>query len=353
MGSTTLVSASTALPTQQSSATRWIISQREDLTWFIGSALAGYLAIALMAAGFPVMPIQFVWFFVIDSPHVLATATRTYLDKEERRKLGWLLWIPLPLLLVGPAMAFAGKVSIFFMFAFCWQQFHVTKQHFGFMMMYKAKNRERDAYDRKIDRWFLLFSLFVPLAWFVLRTEPALEHWLGSAVSLAWIKNAVLLGYGALCTAWLLRQAQKLRAGAEMNWPKLWLLAGVVPLQWLALLFAAQFGRSGFLQAAIPLGIFHGLQYHRLMWFHNQNRYSGPEAIERNGLAAVLAKKFWRYLGVAIALNFVLEFLPQALFQDKAVQAALWGIPFTHYVLDSKIWHVRGDRELADALHMN
>jgi hypothetical protein len=352
MSSTTLVSPAAALPTHQPSA-RWIISQRDDLTWFIGSALAGYLAIALLWAGFPIIPIQFVWFFVIDSPHVMATATRTYLDKEERRKLGWLLWIPIPLLLVGPAMALAGKAAIFFLFAFCWQQFHVTKQHFGFMMLYKGKNRERDPYDRKLDRWFLLSSLFVPLAWFILRTEPALQNWLGSAMRLAWIKNAVLLGYAALCAAWLVRQAQKLRAGAEMNWPKLGLLAGVVPLQWLALLFGAQFGPSGVLQAAIPLGIFHGLQYHRVLWFHNQNRYNKPDAVERNGLAAVLAKKSWRYLAAAMGLNLVVQFMPQALFPYQAVQAALWGIPFTHYWLDAKIWHVRGDQELAEALHMN
>jgi len=32
--------------------------------------------------------------------------------------------------------------------------------------------------------------------------------------------------------------------------------------------------------------------------------------------------------------------------------AALWGIAFMHYVLDSKIWRVRGDKELAVALHL-
>jgi len=241
MSSTTFVSPASpspasAVPRRGFHAT-WIISQREDLIWFIGSALAGYLAIALLWAGFPILPIQFVWFFVIDSPHVLATATRTYFDKEERRKLGWFLWIPIPLMLIGPAMALAGKAALFFLAAFCWQQFHVTKQHFGFMMIYKAKNRERDQLDRRLDRWFLLASLFVPLALFVVRTEP----WAQALPGLIWIQRAAFLGYGALCAAWLLRQVQKLQSGAEMNWPKLGLLLGVVPLQWLALLFGARF----------------------------------------------------------------------------------------------------------------
>ena len=43
--------------------------------------------------------------------------------------------------------------------------------------------------------------------------------------------------------------------------------------------------------------------------------------------------------------------LPQAMFPAvEWLQAALWGFAFTHYVLDSRIWRVRGDKELAAAL---
>ena len=104
-------SAAIRLPSQ------WIISRREDLTWFIGSSLVSYAALALLAAGFPILPLQIVWFFGVDGPHVLATVTRTYFDKAERRKLGAYLWILLPLLAIGPAMALAGYASVFFLFA--------------------------------------------------------------------------------------------------------------------------------------------------------------------------------------------------------------------------------------------
>ncbi len=324
--------------------TNWIISKREDLTWFIGSALAGYAAVALMWAGFPLLPLQAVWFFGVDGPHVLATVTRTYFDKAERKKLGWFLWILAPLLLVGPVAAIMGHAGAFFLAAFVWQQFHVVKQHFGFVMIYKAKNRERDALDRKLDRWFLLASLFAPLALFVVKTQ----HWFESN----WLAPAVVAPYLALTAAWLIRQAVKLREGAQMNWPKVALLAGVVPLQWLALWYGARFGTAGALQASIPLGLFHGLQYHRLMWFHNHNRYSGPDAAERNGLAAKLASNVAIYAGVAIGLHFLLTFLPQVLFPGQVMQAAVWGIPFTHYLLDAKIWRVRSDKELAVALRL-
>jgi hypothetical protein len=334
--------ASSAAPV--STGTKWIISQREDLTWFIGSALAGYAAVALMWAGFPLLPLQAVWFFGIDGPHVLATVTRTYCDRAERKKLGWFLWIIAPLLLVGPVAAVTGHAGAFFLAAFVWQQFHVVKQHFGFVMIYKAKNRERNDVDRKLDRWFLLGSLFAPLALFLIKTLHFYEA--------SWLPEAVVAAYAVLAGAWLARQAVKLREGAQMNWPKIGLLAAVVPLQWLALAYGARFGTAGALQAAIPLGLFHGLQYHRLMWFHNRNRYSAPEAVERNGLAAKLASNVAIYLAVAIGLQFLLTFLPQVLFPGQIMQAAVWGIPFTHYLLDAKIWRVRSDKELAVALRL-
>lgn len=330
------------------SAPRWIISRREDLTWFIGSSLAGYASLALMALGFPVLPLQFIWFFSIDGPHVMATITRTYMDRAERKKLGPFLWIVLPLLLIGPAASLAGYGSWFLLIAVCWQHFHITKQHFGFVMLYKAKNRERDPVDLKLDRWFLLSSLFVPLAVFLTRTRPAFG-------GLPYVSPALAIAmslYGALAATWIGRQFFKLHRKQAMNWPKLALIGSVVPLQWLALLYASQFGPDGILRAGICLGLFHGLQYYRLLWFHNRNRYRGKEARERHGLAAHFVSSAAQLVALAIGLNLLLTFLPQATFHSEAVSCAVWGFPFTHYLLDARIWRVRGDRELASALHL-
>src|SRR5579863_8163168 len=102
---------SQGVPARPEAKTNWIISRRDDLTWFVGSALAGYLALGLMSVGFPLRLIYFVWFVGIDGPHVIATVTRTYFDKQERARLGWLLWALLPLALVGPVMAALGQAS--------------------------------------------------------------------------------------------------------------------------------------------------------------------------------------------------------------------------------------------------
>ena len=55
MSSSVLPAPVAALPDPGSFKPRWIISQSQDLTWFIGSGAVGYLALALMAVGFPVV----------------------------------------------------------------------------------------------------------------------------------------------------------------------------------------------------------------------------------------------------------------------------------------------------------
>ena len=205
--------------------TQWIISKRQDLIWFIGSAVISYLALGLMTLGVGVALIQFIWFFGVDGPHVQSTITRTYFDKAERARLGWFLWIPVPLLLLGPLIVFAGFGSFFFLFAVCWQQFHIVKQHFGFMMLYKGKNKDRT--DFLLDRWLLLSSLLIPLGMFVLRTRPVIIQTVPLA---AWLPTVAISLYAILAAGWLLRQVQKLRAGLPMNWPKLALLGDYHPV---------------------------------------------------------------------------------------------------------------------------
>ena len=163
------------------SPSAWIISQRDDLTWFIGSALVGYLALYLMWTGFPIFPLQVIWMLGIDGPHVLATVTRTYFDRQARKDLGPALWAIVPFLVVGPVAGYFGQLSLFFLFAVCWQHFHIVKQHYGFVMLYKAKNKERDKFDLKLDRWFLIGSLWVPLAGFVIATREWFQPWSGLA----------------------------------------------------------------------------------------------------------------------------------------------------------------------------
>ncbi|MGO4879923.1 MAG: hypothetical protein ACLP59_03770 [Bryobacteraceae bacterium] len=343
MGTQTIELAATPL-----TRSNWIISEREDLTWFIGSSLAGYLALALMVAGFPFMPLFLVWLVGIDGPHVLATFTRTYFDKSERKNLGPMLWMIIPAMLVGPIAVAAGNEQLFYLAAVSWLHFHIAKQHFGFVMLYKHKNRERDRFDYHLDRYFLLASLMVPYVRFVISTaEPTRTLRAAQAVN-----EVLLIAYLLLTVFFIGCQVRKARAGVSLNAPKMLLYISVVPLQWLAFGYAATFGFEGIVRAGIILGLFHSFQYHRLMWFHNHNRYSEPSSESRYGLAATLGRRFAYYALAALALNLVLNVLPARLLPASPVKAAVWGFAFMHYLLDARIWRVRGNRELAAALHL-
>jgi len=328
----------------------WIISRPADLTWFVGPALVSYAALLLLMGGFPLTPLYLVWLLGIDGPHVVATVTRTYFDNNARRSLGPLLWVAVPAMLLGPLMVLAGAETWFYMFAGSWLHFHIAKQHFGFVALYKHKAGERDRTDFLLDRGFLLTSLMLPFARFLVKSNFV---YLPSLPLVKTIDAALVALYGCFAVVYLARQLHKWKRGQALNRPKLLLLAAIIPLQWLAFRYAGMTVVDGMTRAGIILGLFHSFQYHRLMWFHNRNHYTEPRFETTAGLAATLARRFVYYFGAAVILNLVFAYLPSHLAPGPLAKAALWGIPFTHYILDSKIWRVRGNKELAAALRLS
>ena len=60
---------------------RWIINAREDLIWFVGSAVSSYVLLILYVTGvLPLIPMVAGWAILIDAPHVFGTLSRTYFD---------------------------------------------------------------------------------------------------------------------------------------------------------------------------------------------------------------------------------------------------------------------------------
>jgi hypothetical protein len=324
---------------------QWLVSKREDLIWFIGSAAAGYLALLLFALGVPPAPIVLFWLIGVDGPHIFATATRTHFDRVERSRLGWWIWVFLPLACIGPLFTLVGYQALFLVLAVSWQHFHIAKQHVGFVMLWRSKNGERDAREMKLDKWMILASTIPPLFAFIAWTE--LPH---STILLAVIAAAAA-AWLALAIVYVAVQIRRWRRGEPMNMPKLLLQAVIPPLYGWAFYSAAQLGPTGIIRAGVAAGLFHSLQYHRLVWFHNKNRHRGADALERHGpVASALARNALFYAGAAIGLNWVLNVTPSVLVESDYLTSALWGFAFTHYLLDAKIWHVRSDKELAAAL---
>jgi len=359
---------------------RWIIGAREDLIWFIGSVVSSYLLLGLYVAGIvPLIPMVAAWAILIDAPHVFGTLSRTYFDTSEwdtrkRLMLGSLLFF-----VVGPAMVLLGFGFTFFFLAALWAYYHLVKQHYGFMVLYKKKNNDLAAVDNALDRLLLLFAFNYPFVAYIAsdpaameRVPPVLRNGV-NAVALLLLVGTVVLG-----TAWIGRQLQRAWLRQPLNVPKYLLLAAAIPMHWIALL--TPMPNKPIALVAI-LTIYHNLQYHRLIWFHNQ-KYSvrSPSLREgavrpldlkkKYGPAALISRRLIFYVGFGILFGLMYQGPRQVLGYvglkanhgvptaelPVSVQlgvAFLWGVAFIHYYLDSKIWRVRRDPSVGKALKMD
>jgi hypothetical protein len=162
--------------------------------------------------------------------------------------------------------------------------------------------------------------------------------------------------------------------------PKYLLLAAAIPMHWIVLL--TPMPHKPIAIVAI-LTIYHNLQYHRLIWFHNK-KYTrsalavtgaagvppaAPNSRETYGAAELISRRLLYYIAFGILFGIIYQGPRQLLGyvglknggalngeQSFAMQLGisfLWGYAFIHYYLDSKIWRVRRDPSVGKALNMS
>jgi len=169
-----------------------------------------------------------------------------------------------------------------------------------------------------------------------------------------WIETLVFSAFVVSLILFVGRQAQRVYSKQPINGPKLLLLGACVPMHWIVLrmLEPVQPATAGALAAVTTLTIYHNIQYHRIIWFHNDNKYRKPGA--RNfGAASIISRSVWTYIGWAILFGAAYHIPHYTVVKpDTFWMAFIWGGAFTHYFLDSKIWRVRRDTQLNENLKM-
>jgi hypothetical protein len=322
----------------------------------------------LVKFGLSVMIMTWIWALGFDGPHVFGTISRTYADNEERRKRAKLYYGTLSLFLLGPAMVLAGQAKLlgteawgplFFFFASLWAYYHLVKQHYGFMILYKKKNSDLAEIDNLIDRTFILLGMTYPFVRFLTHSYAAKERLEGMGLSpqsesVWWVETLVLSAFIVSFILFAGRQIQKLYTKQPVNIPKLLLLAAAVPMHWIVLwlLEPVQPPSAAALAAVATLTIYHNIQYHRIIWFHNRNKY-GRATSKNYGAASTISKSVWTYIGFALLFGALYHIPHYTIVKpDSFWMAFIWGGAFTHYYLDSKIWRVRRDAQLNDNLRM-
>ena len=360
MSAITTAQAQTAEVTRAVSL-RWIIGARDDLVWFIGSVATSYLLLALYVGGvLALAPMIFLWAVFIDAPHVFATLSRTYFDREERRARKRLLLGSLLFFAVGPALVLAGVGFAFFFVAALWAYYHLVKQHYGFMVLYKKKNGDLAAVDNLLDRALVGFAFWAPFVVFVARDREALERVPAELHgALGFLETSLLAATALVAAAWVGRQAQRALRREPLDVPKYLLLAAAIPMHWVVLL--TPMPHKPVAIVAI-LTIYHNFQYHRLVWFHNRKYAGGDEARARHGAAELISRRLIYYVAFGVLFGFWYQGPRQYVnwttdpknptLTLQLFSAFLWGYAFVHYYLDSKIWRVRRDPTVGRALRM-
>ncbi len=351
---------------------RWLISARDDLVWFIGSVLSSYALLFLyLKEIIPLVPMVAAWAILIDAPHVFGTFSRTYFDRTERQNRRRLLWGSLAFFIVGPIMVFLGAGLVFFFIAALWAYYHLVKQHYGFMVLYKKKNGDLAPIDNALDRMLLIFAFNYPFVAFIAQDPEAIARVPAPLrIGVNTLAAILLAGTIALGIVWLGRQVQRAVLGQPLNVPKYLLLAAAIPMHWIVLL--TPMPHKPIAIVAI-LTIYHNLQYHRLIWFHNKKYTAGSEAPpardavrEKYGAAELISRRLLFYLAFGLIFGLIYQGPRQVLGyaslqrgpdeQSFLIQLGisfLWGYAFIHYYLDSKIWRVRRDPSVGKALQMS
>lgn len=370
-----------AVPVRRDDAApAWIIGRASDLTFLIGGALVAYaFLVAHLVFGVAAVTIYMLWVLAIDGPHVFATLSRTYLDDRERAARGALMRWSLCFFALGPAsVAVSAAVGarlpydLFLTFCTGWAYWHVVRQHYGVMVLYKKKAEDTARADDRIDSLTLYVGLVAPIVSFVLYNERTLAMVALDAPP-TWAQGASLAAwavFGAALLALVARQVARLRMGVPINWTKLLFLAAAISVS--AVLFSPPVAARIQYEAVFPiLTSFHNVQYLAIVWFFHQNRRAAPDR-GRQG-APLFVRSLWVYLGAGLIFTIGYRVLLGCVFsawpgcdvgtQNIALPAGLtvsdlgvgflWGFALHHYYLDQKIWHVRRDPAVSRDLRLD
>ena len=371
-----MAASTIALPTERAGAAppAWIIGPTTDLTWLIGGALFAYgLLGAHLFLGVSAVAVYVLWVLAIDGPHVFATLSRTYLDREERAARARLLRWSLCFFAIGPAaVVLSGIVGgrlpydLFLTVCLLWAYWHVVRQHYGVMVLYKKKAGDGERADDRVDSLFLYVGLLAPLASFAV-SHPRVLAMAGIDAPPAWAHGVAIACWGlfaAALVALVVRQLDRRRQGRPLNVTKLLFLAAAISLS--AVLFSPPVIARNEYEAVFPIVTsFHNLQYLAIVWFFHQNR-NAPRGRRRRA-APLLARNLAVFLGAGLAFTIGYRvflgclfsawpgcdvgaeriLLPAGLTASDLGVGFLWGFALHHYYLDQKIWHVRHDAALS------
>jgi hypothetical protein len=332
---------------------RWIVSPRYDFTFFIGSCVLTFLfyGIYRMAhhwgfflRGDSILITYFLFTAFFDHPHILQTFSRTHFDKNEfakRRRL--YTWGLAGFIAVGYVFMFLKWEAYLIVGAAIYGTWHIIRQHYGFLKIYKGINNDREPIDNYIDAAAYFTGMFAcfftdygdtrgPVIVYgdIKVNAPSLPPEWGDGL---WSVFLVLISLVVL------RQVWRAGTGKTVNVPKLLLMGAALSTHYFIFFVTA----TPFLVAEALETAYHDVQYQGWMMHYQRRRFPEVKKVVAKWLAVALA------YGVIVGIIEINGLL-------KPGSWAMWlFIPFTmvvvfHYYVDGLIWKMRDYPELRDLL---
>lgn len=342
-----LVAASTNL--KQS---RWLVSKRYDLTFFIGSCVFTFFFLGLfhwaqhlgfLLNGDTILITYFFFTAIFDQPHIFQTFSRTHLDGDEFKKHRNLhTWGLLAFIAAGFVLMGFKLESELIVFASVFGSYHIIRQHYGFLRAYKGVNGDTKKIDNYID--YGLFYSCMGACFFrdftdikgpvtVYRELKAYYPYLpGEIATIVWVVFWIFLAL------FFVRQIQKVRKGLPLNLPKLLFLSAALGTHYFVFFATA----TPFLVAEALETAYHDVQYHGWMAHYQKSRFPKKRNLALRWFGISLL------YGVVVGIIEVLGLMHRGWF--------MWTfVPFTmivlyHYYVDGIVWKFSKYPELRKAM---
>lgn len=358
-------------PAHAAARSRWLFSAPLDLAVFGGTAV---VALALVwlgphGAGADHEPAWswIVGVLLVDVAHVWSTAFVVYLDPAEwRRRPAIYAGVPIACFVAGVALYAWGDGAFWRALAYL-AVFHFIRQQYGWVMLYRARNGERDRFGRWLDGATIYAATLYPLIWW----HAALPR------AFAWMRDGDFVGglprevadvarviYLALLVAYVVRAAAQLVRREPVSWGKHVVVAATVACWYIGIV-----ATDSDYAFTITNVLVHGIPYMVLVFVYA--RRAAGEAESRGGASARMlgggrARAWLVFLASLWLVAYVEELIwDRAIWHDRSwlfgsgidvgdaaiVIVPLLAVPqLAHYVLDGILWRRRSNPRLGRLL---
>jgi hypothetical protein len=350
---------------------RWLFSAPIDLAVFGGTAL---FALALVWLG----PHDgggdspaWTWvggILLVDVAHVWSTAFVVYLDPHEwgRRKALY-IGVPLACFAAGLALYACGEDVFWRAIAYV-AVFHFIRQQYGWVMLYRARNGERDTFGRWLDGATIYACALYPLIWWH-ASLPRTIYWMAEGDFISGLPYAIVpiarAIYIALLVIYAARAVWQGVRGDSVSWGKHVVVAATA-----ACWYNGIVAHDTDYAFTVSNVFTHGIPYMVLVFMYARSAARQPESADGTS-AKLLRGRALRAIVVFLATVWFAAYVEEMVWDRTmwhdhvwlfgaghdisstagAVLAPLLAVPqLVHYALDAMLWKRKSNPRLGRLL---